>query len=91
MKKSLIALAALAVVSAASAQSSVTIYGQLDAGIYSMGKVNGTANALVYGDGAAFSNVVGFKGSEDLGGDLKANFQLESDIQTSNGFDTSSG
>jgi len=91
MKKSLIALAALAVVSAASAQSTVTIYGQLDAGIYSLGKVDGSKNALVYGDGAAFSNVVGFKGFEDLGNGLAAKFQLESDIQTNNGGSNAAG
>ena len=88
MKKSLIALAALAVVSAASAQSSVTIYGQLDAGIYNLRNIDSLTkgkNATVYGDGAAFSNVLGFKGAEDLGGGLTAKFTAETDIQTNNG------
>ena len=84
MKKSLIALAALAA-TASFAQSSVTLYGQFDAGVYSLNKANGTDSRVVYGDGATFSNVWGMRGSEDLGGGLKANFNLESDIQTNNG------
>jgi len=84
MKKSLIALAALAA-TASFAQSSVTIYGQFDAGVYSLSKANGTDSRVVYGDGATFSNVLGFRGTEDLGGGLKANFQLETDVQTNNG------
>jgi len=84
MKKSLIALAALAA-TASFAQSSVTIYGQFDAGVYSLGKANGTQGRVVYGDGATFSNVLGFRGSEDLGGGLRAVFQLETDVQTNNG------
>ena len=84
MKKSLIALAALAA-TASFAQSSVTLYGQFDAGVYSLSKANGTDSRVVYGDGATFSNVWGMRGSEDLGGGLKANFNLESDIQTNNG------
>jgi len=84
MKKTLIALAALAA-TASFAQSSVTIYGQFDAGVYSLSKANGTNSRVVYGDGATFSNVMGFRGSEDLGGGLKGNFQLETDVQTNNG------
>ncbi len=84
MKKTLIALAALAA-TASFAQSSVTLYGQFDAGVYSLSKANGTDSRVVYGDGATFSNVWGMRGSEDLGGGLKGNFQLESDIQTNNG------
>jgi GBP family porin len=79
-----IALAALAA-TASFAQSSVTLYGQFDAGVYSLNKANGTDSRVVYGDGATFSNVWGMRGSEDLGGGLKANFNLESDIQTNNG------
>ncbi len=63
----------------------MTIYGQFDAGVYSLSKANGTKNAVVYGDGATFSNVLGFRGTEDLGGGLKGNFQLETDVQTNNG------
>ncbi len=80
MKKSLIALAALAVVSAASAQSSVTVYGVADVGFktqtYKDGGVT-TAKATGVADGAMAGQRFGFKGTEDLGGGLKANFVIE--------------
>ena len=84
MKKTLIALAALAATSAF-AQSSVTLYGQFDAGVYNLSKADGTLNRMVYGDGATFSNILGFRGTEDLGGGLKANFDFQTDVQTNNG------
>ena len=84
MKKTLVAIAALASVSAF-AQSSVTLYGQFDAGIYNIKKANGTDSATVYGDGAIFSNILGFKGTEDIGGGLKAGFDFQTDVQTNNG------
>jgi predicted porin len=82
MKKSLIALAVLAASGAAMAQSSVTLYGVLDIGF---GKVKGQKwgmnNGEGYGDGGDGFNstsVIGFRGVEDLGGGLKANFNLQS-------------
>ena len=94
MKKSLVALAALAVVGVASAQSSVTLYGVLDVGF---GKVKtgsfglnngetyltkspagGTYASTSVKDGFNSTSVIGFRGSEDLGGGLKANFNLQS-------------
>ena len=80
MKKSLIALAALAAVSAASAQSSVTLYGRMDIGYGSqLSEQRGAASLRTRGimDGAQQSNAIGFRGTEDLGGGLKANFVTE--------------
>jgi predicted porin len=77
MKKSLLALAALtAFAGAASAQSSVTLFGVVD---LSVGQVdNGAADRfLMMQDGNA-STRLGFRGVEDLGGGLKAGFWLES-------------
>ena len=72
MKKSLLALAVLgAFAGAASAQSSVTLYGKLDLGF---AKAAGSADKQV-ADGS--SSRVGFRGVEDLGGGLKAMFQFE--------------
>ena len=84
MKKSLIALAALAAVSAASAQSSVTLYGVVDIG-YGAQKTqsrDGTTSSRSTGvmDGANAGNRIGFRGTEDLGGGLKANFVVEQGI-----------
>lgn len=77
MKKTLLALAALtAFAGAASAQSSVTVFGVVD---LSVGGVdNGPQSRfLMMQDGNA-STRLGFRGVEDLGGGLKAGFWLES-------------
>ncbi|MEC5163003.1 MULTISPECIES: porin [unclassified Janthinobacterium] len=85
MKKTLLALAVLAsIAGVASAQSSVTIYGVVDAGITrETGAIAGAVTKL--STGVQSGNRLGFKGTEDLGGGLKANFQLE------NGFDLDTG
>lgn len=80
MKKSLIAVAAMAVVGAASAQSSVTLYGIADIWV---GKVKGSSAQA--GSGGVTSSRWGMKGTEDLGGGLKANFNFESGIDMGNG------
>jgi len=86
MKKSLIALAALATVGAAQAQSSVTVYGVFDVGYNSLSYDNiGGATAAtaqnkqagLAGSGPLSSQRFGLRGSEDLGGGLRANFNLE--------------
>ncbi|MGV0985949.1 MAG: porin, partial [Limnohabitans sp.] len=80
MKKSLIALAVLAASGASFAQSSVQIDGIMDAGFQSIdykgNKVNGIGN-----NGSATSQI-NFRGTEDLGGGLKANFRVETDWNT---------
>ena len=74
MKKSLIALAVLAASGAAMAQSSVTLYGVADAAVT---HVNGDDNWTGLDSGANKTSRLGFRGVEDLGGGLKANFVLE--------------
>ena len=89
MKKSLIALAALAAVSAASAQSSVTLYGVVDAayGVHNTTTRDGTGTIRTAGvmDGANAGSRIGFRGTEDLGGGLKANFVIEQGISPTTG------
>jgi len=82
MKKSLIALAALAATSAF-AQSSVTIWGIADAGVQSVSQ-NGVSKTQLSSSGNA-SSQLGFKGTEDLGGGLKASFWLEAGMTIDNG------
>ena len=80
MKKSLLALAVLgAFAGVASAQSSVTLYGLIDA---NFGKDNGSAQKRM-GQGA--SSRLGFRGSEDLGGGSSAFFQIENRFRPWNG------
>lgn len=80
--KSCLALAALGLACAgATAQSNVTIYGSVDLGL--MTGNNDTKN-LVY-DGGISPSIWGFKGTEDLGGGLKASFNLEAHFEADTG------
>ncbi len=77
MKKSLVALAVLGSLSSwAYAQSAVTMYGIVDAGLVrENGGVNGNVTRVSSGIGS-FSRL-GFRGTETLGGGWSANFLLE--------------
>jgi predicted porin len=79
MKKSLVALAVLAASGASFAQSSVIVYGVLDVWLGSVkNTVAGVSTSTTnLGSGGVSHDRWGFKGSEDLGGGLKANFNLE--------------
>ena len=83
MKKSLVALAALAVVGAASAQSTVTLFGIVDAS-YAHTSGGGISRDGMTNSGLNSSRL-GFKGTEDLGGGLKAGFHLEGQLQNDTG------
>lgn len=78
MKKKLLVLAAVAACNVAFAQSSVTMYGILDV---SLGNASGAKLAMNGGKADRSSyhtpSRFGFRGTEDLGGGLKANFNLE--------------
>jgi predicted porin len=87
MKKTLIAAAVLATVgTSALAQSSVTVYG----------RVNVTIERQKFGDGdnnwvqQNNASRIGFRGTEDLGGGLKAGFALEHRFNINNGAQTNS-
>lgn len=83
MKKTLIALAALgAMVGAAHAQSSVTLYGILDIGLMHS-KLNNDQWSIDSGN--VSGSRWGLKGSEDLGSGLKVNFTLEQGFKLDNG------
>ena len=82
MKKSLIALAALSTIAGSvAAQSSVTVYGRFDQGYNSVSTTTGAGvktDAINTGlDGGIGGSRLGFRGTEDMGGGLKANFVYE--------------
>jgi len=83
MKKSLIALAVLAASGAAMAQSSVTLYGIADVWFGSE-KTAGVTDTKV-NSGGVNSSRWGLKGSEDLGGGLKANFDFQQGFSLDSG------
>ncbi|MGU7783289.1 porin [Burkholderia sp. PU8-34] len=65
----------------AHAQSSLTIYGITDASIlYSSHSTGTKAKQFSFADGGWSPDIFGLKGSEDLGGGLKAQFDLQSGI-----------
>lgn len=85
MKKSLIALAVLAASSAAMAQSSVTLFGIVDTGVSYVNNTGVNADgskASKYGVGTSgnATSRLGLRGTEDLGGGLKAGFWLEGEL-----------
>jgi len=85
MKKSLLALAALGTFAgAAHAQSSVTLYGVVDAGFAYVNNVGGN-KLYETSSGNLSGGRWGLRGAEDLGGGLKAVFVLE------NGFNVFTG
>lgn len=82
-KKTLVAAAALlAVAGAAQAQSSVKLYGYIEASVGSFEDFNfgakTTDRATKVESGNMMTSFIGLSGSEDLGGGLKAEFVLES-------------
>ena len=117
MKKTLIALAALAATSAF-AQSSVTLYGRAEAGV-DLGfrtTVNSSNTTVIAGPGGSTTNTnlgssvsrpgfrisdgdnqgqassrFGFRGTEDLGDGLRANFVLEAGVTLDDGASGSGG
>ncbi|MBB5469491.1 putative porin [Paraburkholderia sp. Clong3] len=85
MKKSLIVVSAAAsFASVAHAQSSVTLYGLLDAGLTYTSNVAHNSKWAA-GSGGINQSMFGLRGSEDLGGGLKAIFTLESGFNINNG------
>ena len=105
MKKSLIALAVLAASGAAMAQSSVTLYGVADAGVGkiksqtydpitgTLGGNNDRSDKTEFISGSTMNNGnsrLGVRGTEDLGGGLKAGFNFETGIDLDDGSATNS-
>ena len=89
MKKTALSLAALAALSlgtSAQAQTSVQVYGLVDAGVEYLNHANAAGDSVVkVVSGGKNTSRWGFRGSEDLGDGLKAIFGLEGGIMIDNG------
>ena len=81
MKKTQVALAALALVASTAALAEVKVSGQFDVGV---GTTTGVGGGFMEQGGWADNSHIRFSGSEDLGNGLKAGFTLESGF-TQNG------
>jgi predicted porin len=95
MKKALLAAALMTAGVVAHAQSSVTLYGRLDAGLEYMtgvpqgtganGQATGSTNRFRAESGDWGTSLWGLKGVEDIGGGNKVLFQLEGSFNTMTG------
>jgi predicted porin len=83
MKKHLIAAAVAAAV-AVPAAAQVTVYGVLDASLAKR-DLNGVKTTVQGNGDYNSSSRIGFRGTEDLGGGMKASFALEGDLNINNG------
>ena len=84
--KKLVAVAALTLVSGlAHAQSQMKIYGYLETGVGSYKAAGAQSAVTKVESGNMMTSFLGFAGSEDLGGGLKAEFALETFIGVDNG------
>jgi predicted porin len=80
------AAAAFGATGAVQAQSSVTIYGLIDSGVEYLTNANANgASVARLSSGTMNTSRIGFRGSDDLGGGLKAIFQLENGFKLDNG------
>ncbi|MDB5897996.1 MAG: polymerase [Ramlibacter sp.] len=68
----------------AQAQSSVTLYGSVDQYLSYLRSSSG-AHVLALEDGTTLRSRFGFRGEEDLGGGIKAKFQLEAGFNADSG------
>lgn len=88
MKKSLVALAIAGAFSGAAyaADTSVTLYGLVDASLHRVSHVDAAGHSqLLIDQGAWQGSRFGLKGTEDLGGGTNALFQIEGGFQEFNG------
>ena len=87
-----ILLALLGASGAACAQSSVTVSGVIDTGLsYATNTGNGTQSTVGVTNSILGVSNIGFRGTEDLGGGLKAVFNLQAGFNPGNGSQSASG
>jgi predicted porin len=79
-----LAIAAVTTAPAAFAQSNVTVYGLVDVGYMHQDVGTGGKNSISNETGSGASHL-GFKGTEDLGNGMKADFQLEMQLVVDSG------
>ena len=96
--EALVALGALALAGMASAQSSVTLFGVVDAAVSGYKSQSETLfgttiskSQTVLSSGGYNTSRLGFRGTEDLGGGVAASFWLEAGMTNDNGGGAANG
>ena len=84
MKKHLIAAGLVAAFAAPAMAQNVSVYGTLDTSVL-FTQNSGGQDTTIVNSGLISTSVLGFKGSEDLGGGLKAEFDLQTNMNSSDG------
>jgi predicted porin len=88
MRKKLLASAIVAALASSSAyaQTGLTLYGNVDASVVSASGIGPTSDHRIsFGEGNWAPSVWGVKGTEDLGGGMRAHFRLEGGYNSGNG------
>jgi predicted porin len=86
LKRTLLSAALLALSAGAAQAQTVTLYGRVDAGFQYQNKTGANGDSLSeLHNGGILPSIWGLRGSEDLGGGLKAVFNLESDFDSGTG------
>jgi predicted porin len=86
LKRTLVSAALLALSAGAAQAQSVTLYGRVDAGFQYQSKTGANGDSLSeLHNGGILPSIWGIRGSEDLGGGLKAVFNLEGDFDSGTG------
>jgi predicted porin len=88
MKKHLLAVAALAAFSSLASAQSVKMYGFLDVGVFTTNNGDSAGQSMTtmgQAGGNFFPSMYGFTGTEDLGGGMKASFNLQGSLNVTTG------
>lgn len=89
MKKSLLAMALVSAFAAPAFAQNVEVYGVVDVGVQHTD--NGTTTVTDMKSSGQSESRIGFKGGENLGGGLKAEFLLEAGLDVTNGSNAQAG
>lgn len=90
MKKHLIAAAVVSAFAAPAMAQNVSVYGVIDTGLQSYDSgAAASSQTIRVADGSLATSRLGFKGSEDLGGGMKAEFKLEARLNPAAGTNNS--
>ena len=85
VKLSLAAAAVVGTLAGGNAMADVTVFGVIDAGVITSRAVGATSQSTAFNSGGMTTSAVGFKGTEDIGNGLSAEFALSSFLDVSNG------